>query len=401
MKVVVIGAGISGMVSAISLARRKHDVTVIEKNSSPLKKLLITGSGRCNFWNDDQRIEHYHSMDTEILKKLKPDPKKVLGFLKSIGVTSIIKDGYYYPFSNQAISIKTCLENEAKNLPIKFIMNTTVIDIKKDKLFTIITNKKEYIFEKVVLATGSKSYPKTGSDGSGYDIAKKLGHSIIKVLPSLVQLKAEQNYLKEWNGIRTSVKVQLYQDDKFITSEEGEIQLTDYGVSGICILNLSYFAAKALNDRKKVKLLIDFLPILNIESLNDFLTFFDDRNKILKNRTISMLFDGLINYKLSNLILKICNIKPNDNWDNLSFDKKQLLYNKLHLFDLKIVGTNDFNFAQVCSGGIPLFEIDTNTMESKIVPGLFIVGELLDITGDCGGYNIGNAIYNGLIVGSE
>ncbi len=402
--VIVIGGGASGLVSSIYAAKAGAKVCLIEKNNTCGKKILITGNGRCNYWNSDQSINHYHTRNKEILKKIlqKDYSKEVLSFFDSIGIIPKIKEGYFYPNSNQAISIQTALLKEAQINNVEIKTNTEVISIEKENhIFKLITNNGIFKSKKIILATGSKAAPKTGSTGSGYDIAKSLGHSIITPLPALVQLKADAHYLKEWHGIRTDVKISLFENNKYIDSKIGEIQLTDYGISGICTLCLSGRAVLALSKKQKTEVKINFLHQLNINDRDTFLNFMEARNKIVKNRNIADLLDGILNYKLVNLILKHSKIKREDNWNDLSNDKKYLLGDNLTNFTLTITGTNSFDQAQVTTGGIPLTEINPNTLESTKAKGLYLTGELLDVDGDCGGYNLGFAWISGIIAGSN
>ena len=245
--------------------------------------------------------------------------------------------------------------------------------------------------DKVILATGSKAYPKTGSDGMGYDFAKSFGHSIIKPLPALVQLNGVGNYFKLWSGIRCDAKVDLYDNGKYADTQTGEIQLTNYGVSGICIFQLSGKIARNIDKGKRETLKINFLPFLNLNK-NEFITWMNKRNNDLLNRSVSELLDSIINYKLSNLILKLSGIDKDDKWNKISSEKKSLLVNNLLEFNLEIESTKSFDSAQVCTGGVPLDEINPTTLESLKQKNLFIVGELLD--------NLGFAFLSGLIAGN-
>lgn len=402
-KVVVIGAGASGLIASIFAARKGKSVTIIEKNNICGKKLLATGNGRCNFWNEDQELKHYRSSNIQEIERIFTDKnkEKILVFFKQIGIEPKIKNGYYYPFSNQAVSIQNALITEAKRVNVDIKLNMTVKDIKKnDNYFTVITEEgKQINAEKVILATGSKAAPKTGSDGIGYDICKKFNHTIIKPLPALVQLKAEATFLKEWDGIRADAMVTLFEDDKIEDKEKGEIQLTNYGVSGICIFNLSGRVARGLDDNKKERIEINFLDGLNIKSEDDFINWMEERAILVKDRNIFELLEGVLNYKLVNVLIKQSKLKNDLKWKNLSMEQKNVLAKNIIKFPLNIKGTNSFDKAQVCSGGVKLNEVDINSMQSKKVEGLYIVGELLDVDGDCGGYNLEWAWLTGMIAG--
>lgn len=397
-QVVIIGGGASGLTAAITAARNGKDVTIIEKNNKCGKKLLITGNGKCNFWNQDQNINHYHSSTPDILKNFitKERQNTVLNFFDSLGLVPKIKNGYYYPFSNQASSIQNILLQECQKLNIQIINDVNVEEIIKKDCFIINPSKENIKAKNIILATGSKAAPKTGSDGSGYDLAKKLGHSIIPPLPSLVQLKGNETYFKNWSGIRCDVIANLYIDNTFAKKELGEIQLTDYGVSGICIFNLSSKAAIALNNHQKVTLKINFMPFTQNPK-----QYLKTLNQNAYKKTISELLEGFLHYKLIDIILKKANIKRNIPLNTLSENELNNLIKTLTEFELKINMTHTLDHAQVCSGGVPLTEINSQTLESLKTKNLYFTGEIIDIDGDCGGYNLGWAWMSGIIAGKN
>lgn len=395
-KVVVIGGGASGLVGAINAARLGNEVILLERNSSVGKKILITGNGRCNYFNADQNLRHYHSSNDDILSEIITDNNLnlVLEFFDSIGIVPKVRNGYYYPNSNQAISVKEALLFECELLGIQIINDVFVSSIKKDLDKFIINGNIEA--DKVILATGSMAAPKTGSDGNGYALASSLGHTIIKPLPALVQLVSDGKFLKEWSGIRCDVKASLYEDGNVVLEETGEIQLTDYGVSGICIFNLSGRCARGIDLGMNEEVIINFLP-----DVNDFMSFMELRNKKVRGRNISRLFDGLLNYKLVNVLLDMANISKDKMYDDLSSFEKEKLRDVVCGFKLKIKGTKSFDNAQVCSGGVPLCEVNPLTMESKRCENLYLTGELLDVDGDCGGYNLTFAFVSGMLAGKD
>lgn len=403
-KVIVVGGGASGLAAAISSARKGLDVTILERNDTLAKKILITGNGKCNYWNEDQDLNHYHSTNEELLKQVitKENQEKVLNFFESLGVVPKIKNGYYYPYSNQAVSIKSVLINEIQNLNVKVVTNSFVEKIeKKDNQFIVSTTDFTYVSDVVILATGSKAAPKTGTDGNGYMLAKNFGHTIIPVLPSLTQVYGDGKYYKQWNGIRVDAKLSLYEDDTFIKEETGELHLTDYGLSGICTFNLSGRIAKGLKENKEEIIYINFIPDIEVNSCESFISWLDKRNEMLSNRTIDQLFDGFINYKLIFLILNLVHIDSHLSWNELSRDKKIEFASLILRHAVKVVSTSDFSKAQVCSGGVDLKEINLYTMESLKVKKLYITGELLDVDGDCGGYNLGFAWISGILAGEN
>ena len=390
MKIGIIGGGASGLMAAICSKNKNNEVIILDSNSDVAKKIMITGSGKCNFWNADQDLKHFYSNNNSLIKELisESDEKEIFKIFDNMGLVYKEKNGYYYPYSNQAITLKNMFLYEINRLNIKIKNNYLVKNIEYKNNKFIINN--EETFDKLILATGSKSYPKTGSTGFGYDILSKLGHHIYEPLPSLTNLHGNASFLKKWDGVRTDAKVSLYVDGKLFKEEIGEIQLTSYGISGICVYNISGLASIYLKQNKDVKVLINFLP------------FVDDANKYLEDETkktgknIYDLIEGILNYKLLNVLI---NIKKTYTFLN-DKDKKEII-NNLTKFEFKVTSTGDFNESQVCINGVSLNDINTKTMESKIIPNLYIIGELLDITGDCGGYNLGIAFRTGMRAGRD
>lgn len=389
MDVIVVGGGASGMTAAINSKRYGNNVTIIEKNNILGKKLLLTGNGRCNYYNDNMNINNFYS-NKDVSRFVNEDNlNKVKELFDSVGIIPRIKDGYYYPYSNISNAIQNSLLTEINNLNIK-IINEEVIDIDKNNKFIIKTNNNYYECDKLILSTGGITYPKTGSDGFGYKILKKFNHNIITPKPALVPLISNEN-VKEWKGIRVNSNIKLYINNKFITEEAGEIQLTDYGISGICIMNLSRF----INKENKNTIVIDFIP-----NINNLLEFINNRNKKLLNRNIIELLECLLNYKLLYFILRKIHINPDNNWDNLTNKEKELLVNSLKSYKLNIIDTKDENYGETTCGGVDLDEINNNC-ESKKVNNLFITGEILDIDGKCGGYNLTIAWITGILAGEK
>ena len=401
-EVIIIGGGASGLISAIYASKKGYNVTILEKNKVLGKKILLTGNGKCNYWNKSISLDNYNTDDKEKLNTIlsNNNQKEIQNLFDTLGIIPKIRDNYYYPYSNQATSIQTALIKECQINKVKIITECEVTDIKKDNdIFIIKTSNGLYKTKKIIISTGSLAYPKTGSTGDGYEFAKNLGHKIIKPLPALVQLISTGQFLKEWQGIRSDVSVTLKENNKILKKEIGEIQLTDYGVSGICIFNLSSIASRKLSESKPISIEINFLHPFSITEENDFINWMNKRNNTMKGRTISDLLDGVLNYKLINLILKLSNIKREDFWNNLDKEKKKLLADYLTKFTLNIEGTKSFDNAQTTTGGIPLQEINPNTMESTKCKDLYLTGEILNADGNCGGYNLAFAWITGMLAG--
>jgi hypothetical protein len=402
-KVIVIGGGASGLTSSIYAARGKNEVILLEKNNAVGKKIFITGNGKCNYWNEDQDIKHYHSSTQELVSSIitEDNQKKILKFFDDIGIIPYIKNGYYYPYSNQAVSMKSSLHNEAVQSGVEIIYNENVLNISKvNDEFLITTENNKYKCDKVIIATGSKSAPKTGSTGDGYLFSKNFNHTIIPVLPSLVKLNGSDSFYKKWNGIRTHAKLSLYEDKTFVKEEEGELQLTDSGISGICVFNLSGMALRGLHNHKKEEIQINFVPFFKGDE-KEFVTWLDKRNKDLSGRNIDELFEGFINYKLVYLFLEILHISPKLSWNKLNNTEKVHIAKMFLDFKFTVKNNSTFESSQVCSGGVSLKEINLETMESLKVKGLYLVGEVVDVDGDCGGYNLGFAFISGMLAGDS
>lgn len=248
-KVIIIGGGASGLVAAI-FASKNNDVMILEKNSRCGKKILATGNGKCNYFNSDFTSSHFNTDNADILDKIisEDNKKNILVFFDSIGIVSNIKDGYYYPMSNQAVSVREALVKECEIRGVKIINDCEVIDVNYSETYEVITKLGNYKCNKLVVSTGSNAWIKDKS--IGYDILHKFNHKINTVAPALVQL-ISSNPLKSASGVRIQSISSLYENNKFIKKSIGEVQLTDYGVSGICIFQLSSLVARGLLEGKK------------------------------------------------------------------------------------------------------------------------------------------------------
>lgn len=397
-KVIIIGGGASGLVCAIVAARRGECVTILEKSNNCGKKILVSGNGRCNYWNSEFDITKFNSNNLDILEYILKNKDNVLPFFESLGIIPKIKNGYYYPYSNQSITVLNVLINELKRLNVNIEYDVEIVDIiKNNDSFYLISSNKKYVCDYVVVSTGSNAYVKDNT--CGYDMLKRLGHSLIKPLPALVQLKGNDSCFKDWAGIRCDVNLSLYVNDKFIKCEIGEVQLTNYGISGICAMQLSSMISRCLYNNEKCMIKINFLNFLN--SLEEFIDWLKCQSKKTNNKTIQELLDCVLNYKLTNIILKKSGIKNNKLVEQLTSNELTVLAQNVISFDIEIIDTMTFKESQVCSGGIPLCEINKDTLESLKVKNLYLTGEILDVDGNCGGYNLGFAWISGIIVGNS
>lgn len=394
MKVAVIGAGASGLMASL-FASKNNDVVVFDGNSDAGKKLLLTGNGRCNIGNVNNDLCKYHSSNDELIKQVinEQNINKVRNVFENIGLVIKNKNGYLYPFSEKSSSVLSVLKNACINNNVKFKFNTIIEKVERVKEKFLINDD---LFDKVIITTGGCSYPKTGSTGIGYSIASSFGHSIISLNPCLMPVITNIGLEKDWAGKRCEVLITLLENDRKIKQEHGEIQFTNYGLSGICIFNLSRNITLGLKNGLKEELSINFVPWLNDESLETFI-----ENKSISNKTTFEVCDGFLDYKITEILLKYLKINKNKKWNELSHSEKNNFCNALKNFKVEVIGTKDYLDAQVTSGGINLNEINLDTMESKLVKNLYFAGEVLDLDGDCGGYNLTIAFITGLLAGEK
>ena len=385
--IVIIGGGASGLLAALVCARNGCQVTLLEQLSKPGKKILSTGNGKCNYTNKSQKPEDYRGTDPQfawgILNQFPVE--ETIRFFKELGIYPKEKNGYLYPNSSQASSVLDVLLMENQHLKVKIKTGEKVTAIQcLDKGYEVLTNHWHYTAEKVIMATGGKAAPILGSDGSGYDLVQRLGHTIIKPLPALTGLKVTESYVQKLAGIRVDGKATL-KTSAGNYEERGEIQLTKYGLSGIPIFQLSTYAAIALERKEEVTVILDFLPDLLEDETYHLL---NTRVENSSYKTAEQVLVGLFNEKLIEVLLQSAHIPGSTKVGDLA--KEQLLeltkQIKNHKFHIK--ATNSFEQAQVCSGGVSTKEIDPLTLESKIKKNIYFAGELMDIDGTCGGYNL-------------
>lgn len=399
-KIIVIGGGISGMIAAIYAKNNNNEVTILERNNVCGKKILVTGNGRCNYANSNYDIKNYHTSSNSNLDDIINETNILafLDFYKEIGIIPKIKNGYYYPYSNQAVTVQQALIKETmkKNIIIKNDIYVESV-IRKDDGFVIRTHNEIIDADIVIIACGGKSYPKLGTDGNGYNLLESLGHKIKPVVPALTQIRVSEN-IKDLSGVRSECLISLIEDNKDIHFEKGEIQFTDYGISGICSMQLSRYVSYGLLNNKIEKIAINFIYDIasNIDEFNKFI-----ESNHWQEFEISRLLDSLLNYKLTNYILKVNKIDGNKKVKDLNQKIFNNLVNNLINFTLHASGTNTFDNSQVSAGGVDLEEINLKNMKSKIVPNLYVVGEVLDIDGNCGGYNITFSSISGMLAGME
>ncbi len=401
-KVLIIGAGMAGLVAGIELAKNNHKVTIFERNNKIGKKLLVTGNGRCNLTNKHVSKEHYHSQSLNIFEPVyrQFDIEASKELLESLGLDLVeLDEGKFYPMSLQAKSVVTSLLLECERLGIDIIYDARITSVEVGAKYKIQMDDKVYYGTQLIIATGGKSYSDSGSSGDGYKLGKTLGHSIKDTYPSIVQLQTKGKYNKSLKGLKYFTEGTLYElkDDKkdIIRVERGEVLFTDYGLSGPVILQLSTMVEPKLSNGSNLHVSLDFMPNMSVQELDEFLM---KRLHKLSYRGIQDSLNGFLNQRLILPLLKCSEIELEKKSGDVSKAERTRLVNAIKNFDEKIDSTYLWNQAQVTKGGINCLEIYEDSLESKLKENLYFVGEVLDLDGDCGGYNLQWAISSGAVV---
>ena len=391
--VAIIGGGASGLVAAIAAAENKETlVTVYEGGERIGRKILATGNGRCNMTNMNAGLGNYHGENPKFILGAKNRfwIDETIEFFENLGIViNIEQDGKVYPYSNQASSVLDVLRFRIDEMDnIKIITSFEVCSVRKnDESFLIKSyDGREESADRVIIATGGKAAPNLGSKGTGYEILKSLGHKITDLTPSLVQLRTETDVVRKLKGIKLDANVTLGNSSEF-----GEVLFTEYGISGPAIFSLS----SRLYDNKVVSL--DILDRFTREELyNELLKRIAQRPKI----TLENFFVGMFPKRVGQTVLKCALIEPLSRYA-VTLTEKEInrICNTIKKWDFKITGTMSWNNAQVTKGGAVTGEFNPITMESKLVKNLYAVGEVLDIDGDCGGYNLQWAWASGYLAG--
>ncbi|MCD4758048.1 MAG: NAD(P)/FAD-dependent oxidoreductase [Arcobacteraceae bacterium] len=376
--IAIIGAGASGLLASIFLTKKNHTVTIFEKNNKVGKKLLATGNGRCNVTNENISLNNFYSHSD--IQQINPilenfNYKKCKNFFNNIGVEFVNNEiGRVYPMSQNSSSIVDSLEYEALNNGVKIELNSKIEDISYDEQYYIINGKK---YDKLIIATGSTAMPKLGGDKSGYNFAKQFHHSTIDPFASLVQLVSDNKNLEMISGVKV---------DGVVENKQGDILFTKYGLSGSAILDISRDISYKLQHQKSVKVTVDILPTFSKNKLVDMLL---QRAKTLASRDIYVWLDGIVNKKLSRYIIIESKIPENIKFAKF-LNRKDILkiVHTIKNLEFNITDTKGFETCEVCAGGVILDDINLHTMESKLQKNLYFIGEVLDVDGDCGGYNL-------------
>ncbi len=421
MKVGIVGGGAAGLAAAVTACQAGADVVVLERNDRVGKKLLSTGNGKCNFSNSRMGAQYYHSETADLLSQfVSPESvPQVLDFFTGLGMLYREKNGGYYPYSEQAQTVLDVLRFQLERYwpaskvctgckvtavrPLKngkvrleFVEETdqtkafAVSD--KDNPASGEEKRERMTFDRVILACGGKAASKTGSDGSGYMFLKDLGLSCVPVVPALVQLVCKEKELKAVSGVRTQAEIRLFVDGRLCDTQKGELQLTDYGISGIVVFQLSRHAAYGVSRKCGVTAEMDVVPERPEEEWTAMLLA---RKRQYAGQTMEQFCSGLLHKKLCAYFMKRCGISPRETMDCVTETRIREFAHLCKCWRVTIVRTNGFDAAQVCAGGLSLKEINPD-FSLKKYPQIYVAGELLDVDGLCGGYNLHWAWLSGM-----
>lgn len=406
INVIVIGGGASGIMAAITAAREGAKVTILEKGNRLGRKILVSGNGRCNLSNERLSWKNYHGKHPKFAASVfgRFSNYDTLEFFNNLGLATKVEDnGRVFPVSDQAESVLQVLEYELESLGVKTYYKSRVDSIeKKEDVFMVkLFNGKTLLADKVIIATGGKSYSKLGSSGDGFSFAKKFRHTVEPIYPVSVGLEVTREFKRICNklqGVKIEADVKAMVDDKVIDEEVGTVLFTHFGLSAWAIMKLSFVVSRMINieDVENVNVVIDFFPNQSFEELDSLV------EKLWKNnpkKTLGFSFVGLMQRKIAPALLTNMLIDPVRKVGAVSREDRQKILKAFKSFPFTVNGTRTWDEAQFTHGGVSVEEIDSRTMESKKVPGLFFTGEVVDIIGESGGYNLQWAWSSGYVAG--
>lgn len=401
-KVLIIGGGAAGLIAAIAARRNGAKVLILERMDRVGKKILATGNGRCNLTNINIDIKRYHCSYPKFIVGIlnRFDVHQTLDFFEQIGISYKIEEGKVFPMSEQASSVLDVLRYEVQRLNIQEICEAEVIKIqrKNNKFILFLKDGRKIAGDKVILASGGKSSPNLGSNGSGYELVIPFGHKLITPFPALVQLVLDTWFLRRLKGVKFNGKISVIESNKVLQTEFGEILFTDYGISGPPVLQLSRKAGQILQQKNcNPFVCIDLFPELSEKQIDSMLL---SRFSYNPEKSVEFSFVGMLNKRLIPVVLKESEIDDlNKPCSQISIIERKKIIKVLKSWQISIKGTQSWMQSQVTAGGIDVKDINPNTMESKIIPRLFFAGEVMDVDGDCGGFNLQWSWSSGYIAG--
>lgn len=398
-KIVIIGGGASGLICAITAAKKEHEIIVLEKNAKAGRKLLATGNGRCNISNLSISLQNYHGHHVGFVEyALKQFHYDVLKrFFESLGLDfTSVEDGRVFPMSLQASSVVDFLVDACLRKGVRLETGCEVQSVfPEGKKFKVLHEKGDILCDNVVIATGSLAAPALGSSDAGMRFAKEMGHRIFPAFPVLVQLRSDLPFCKRCSGVKISASLQAMVEKVPSASVRGDLLFTNYGISGLAVLDISRTVSAALYERKDVMIEVDLLPDISLPSLKKML---QNKSKRFCDKAPLLWLNGFLHKKIASALLRMLGLSDQQVLGTKALQK--LAYTIKHL-EIPIVDTNGAKGAEVMAGGVDCSEVDYKTMESKKVKGLFFTGEVLDIDADRGGYNLHWAWASGYLAGRK
>ena len=403
-QLVVIGAGAAGLMAAIIASRKKRDVLLLERNHQAGLKILATGDGKGNLSNLNLTIDHYHGKEPSFVRSGLDDFgfQQTRDFFEELGIKLIIDDqGRIFPASREASIVQKKFISEIQHLKVEMCLGVRVQEIQRiGQFFEIKMKQSPPVFTKrIILATGGLTAPQLGATGDGYHWAARLGHHIVPQFPALIQLNAvfKDSYLLDKVKL-AGIRLDLFIDEQRITSKIGDLLFIHHGISGSTVFAISRLASEALFHQRRVVLQVNFIPNIPVFEIKKL---FEEKKKKRSGQSLVLLLEGVLPEKISHFILKALEIEENQPVGLFQENQIDQLIQKITHFYIPVTGVRSWKYAQVTCGGIDVTEVNPRTMESKIIPHLYFAGEILDIDGDCGGYNLQWAWSSGYLAGKS
>ncbi len=398
MKIIIIGGGAAGMMAALSAREHGAEVCILERQARVGRKLLATGNGRCNLSNTKLTLKNYHGQDAKFADFALSafTTKQALAYFQSLGlITTVEPSGKVYPLSDQAGSVVDVLRLALEEAGVEVRTSFEVTSVKKGKKggFQVISKEETLQADSVIVCCGGMAGGKLGGTQSGYDILKSFGHTMTKLFPVLVQIKTDATYVKALKGVRADGAVLVERNGKILAENAGEIQFTDFGVSGPAIFEISRPISTGKGN------MTIHLNLLRNMSHEEVVSLLHARKKSMPNQTLENFLTGILHNRLGRTILRYAGFGFTDPIYTLKSSDIKRIAHAIQDFEIPVIGPMGFDAAQVTAGGIRTDEFDPKTMESTLVRGLYAAGEVLDIDGDCGGYNLQWAWASGRLAG--
>lgn len=397
--ILIIGGGAAGLIAAITIARSGERVTILERNPRIGKKLLVTGNGRCNYTNLTATAKDYFGADGSFIESVLKQfsPQDTIDFFQNLGIEPKVENhGKVFPMSEQASSFLDVFLYELEHLNVEVVTDCLVEKISKKKQFEVVTSKGTFKADRILFCPGGKAMPSTGSDGTAYDLMKPFGHRMTPIYPTLVQLMLEGDFFKRIEGVKLKGQASITSNHQTLHSEEGDLLFANYGISGPPILQLSRTAGRLLHEGKSAELHLNLLPY----SQEELLAILQRRRH--SDKTVEAGLIGLINKRLIPVLIQEAGINEKTrSISDLSDQELNALVQVMTDWRFTVRGTKSWPSAQATAGGIDTRDVNPNTLESNKVSGLYFAGEVLDVDGLCGGYNLQWAWASGVVAARQ